>query len=60
MKIECLAIVKFIVRNTVYTIQYCSDKCEICREKNCVNSLFNVSSLETCQKDNTFSLMWGY
>ena len=60
MKIECLAIVKFIVRNTVYTIQYCFDKCEICCEKNCVNSLFNVSSLETCQKDNTFSLMWGY
>ena len=54
MKIECSIIVKFIVRNTIYTIQYCSDNYEICFEKNCVNSLFTV---ETCQKDNTFSLM---
>ena len=60
MKIECSIIVKFIVRNTVYTIQYCFDNCEICYEKICVNLLFTVSSLETCQKDNTFSLMWGH
>ena len=60
MKIEYLTIVKFIVKNTVYTIQYYFDNCEICYEKNCVNSLFTVSSLETCQKDNTFSLMQGH
>ena len=59
MKIECSIIVKFIVRNTVCTIQYCSDNYEICCEKNCVNSLFTFISLETCQNDNTFSLMWG-
>ena len=60
MKIEYLTIVKFIVKSIVYTIQYCSDNYKICYEKNCVNSLFTVSSLETCQNDNTFSLMWGH
>ena len=49
MNIECSKIVKFIVKDTVYTIQYYSDNCEICCEKNCVNSLFTVSSLETCE-----------
>ena len=60
MKIECSTIVKFIVRNTIYTMYYYSDNCKICCEKNCVNTLFTVNSLETCQKDNTFSLMWGH
>ena len=60
MKIKCSTIMKFIVKNTVYTIQYYFDNCEICYEKNCVNSLFTVSSLETCQKDKAFNLMWDH
>ena len=54
MKIEYLTIVKFIVKNTIYTIQYQSNN----YEKICVNSLFIHSSLETFQKDNAF--MWGH
>ena len=60
MNIECSKIVKFIVKYIVYIIQYYSDNCEIFCEKNCVNSLFTVSSLETCQKDKAFSLMWDH
>ena len=33
MKIKCSTIMKFIVKNTIYTIQYCSDNYEICYKK---------------------------